>query len=244
VPVLLLMVVSGCSPTSDLAGVPSPSPDPVPSYAPSLQPWAQAAADALPPLPTYQLSVDIAADGSSLAGRAVVTVPNAGGQPLSELFFRLYPNTPHYQGAMRVSSVLVDGVTAVTEPTAEGAALRVVLPNALLSGEQVVVEMDYAVDLPQGASDYTLFGWANGVLSLPGFYPALAEYAVGADGVDWLVTVPPLFADVHFAALALYELDLTAPASLMVVASGVVIGQQRMDDGGSSGASSVARCEI
>jgi aminopeptidase N len=76
------------------------------------------------------------------------------------------------------------------------------------------------VQLPRNAeANYTLFGWDGSVLSLPGLYPTLA---VEQDG-EWILDQPPGHGDVLFNETALYQLDITLPSDLVVVASGVTL---------------------
>jgi aminopeptidase N len=68
-------------------------------------------------------------------------------------------------------------------------------------------------------ANYTLFGWDGPILSLPDFYPTLAI----RQGNDWVLDVPPSHGDVLFNEAALYQLDLTLPRDLVVIASGVTL---------------------
>jgi aminopeptidase N len=92
--------------------------------------------------------------------------------------------------------------------------------------------MAFGVDLPRQGEGYTLFGWEDGILSLPGFYPSLAVRRPGASGDNpWATDVPPRFADVLFGPAALYELEFTASAGLAVVASGTTLQTSETEDG-------------
>jgi aminopeptidase N len=65
------------------------------------------------------------------------------------------------------------------------------------------------------------------VLSLPGFYPSLAV----RQGSEWVLDAPPPHGDVLFSEVALYQLDLTLPRELVVIASGVTLNVTDQPDG-------------
>jgi aminopeptidase N len=127
---------------------------------------------------------------------------------------------------MHVTQVLLDGNPITAEPLAQDTALRLALPTPLAPGQQATLTLVFDVDLPRRSEGYTLFGWEDGILSLPGFYPALAvrQDAAGSGAGPWATELPPLFADVLFNPVALYDLEFTAPAGLTLVASGTTLG--------------------
>jgi hypothetical protein len=186
----------------------------------ALQTWAVAPFEALGPLPVYVIQAALSDGGEVLAGRVSVTVPNTGSTAWPDLVFRLYPNTPHYAARMDVASVDSEELGALsTALSADATALRVVLPRPLAPGARATVTLQFSVQVPTRSEGYTLFGWEDDVLSLPGFYPTLA---VRTDA-GWATATPPVFADVLFNQVAEYHLEFTAPAGLTVVASGVTL---------------------
>jgi hypothetical protein len=217
--------LAGCVPT------PAPPPDPFQVYRPALQAWAQPQIETLGPLPRYTIRADLAPSGDRLDGQMSVIVPNTTPASLPDLVFRLYPNTPHYGGTIAVAQASVDGQPVATEPGAEGAAVRLRLPAPLAPGDEAGVTMKFSVDLPRGTGGYTLFGWEDGILSLPGFYPTLAVRLDSMGIGRWATDVPPLFADVLFNPVALYDLEFTASATLTVVASGTTWQRADAPDG-------------
>jgi hypothetical protein len=222
-----------CAPLSNLRPSPVPTPDPFQVYRPSLQAWAQNQLETAGPLPHYTIRADLSPSGDRLEGQMDVVVPNTSPAPLPDLVFRLYPNMPHYGGSITVTRVRVNGGAVATETYAGGATLRLFLPKPLTPGGEATVTMEFSTDLPRRAEGYTLFGWEDGVLSLPGFYPILAvRYdAVGSDAGRWATDVSPSFADVLFNPAALYDLEFIAPATLTVVASGTTLGTTDHQDG-------------
>lgn len=218
-----LVLAVACRPVS-FSPEPTNTPQPeVPAvYRASLQSWAQLDPDLPFLLPRYEIRAELDQSGEHLSGHMLVHVPNSATTEWNDLVFRLYPNVPQYAGEMNIQSAEVEDQAAGVELVEQGTAVRLALPEPLLPGEVVDVALDFDVFLPSNTGDYTLFGWNGDVLSLPGFYPALAVYqeGIGQTQGHWLADVGPLFADVSFSALAWYELEFVAPASLTLVSSG------------------------
>ena len=226
--VVFAALAVACGPLDNLRPGGNAARDSSQVYGPSLQGWAQPQLDTVGPLPRYSIQAQLDPSGDRLEGRMSVVVPNASTGPWPDLVFRLYPNTPHYGGAIAVSQIQVNGEPATAEPDAEGAALRLPLPTSLAPGEEVTVDVAFSVDLPRRAEGYTLFGWEDGILSLPGFYPTLAV----RDADRWAAAVSPPFADVLFNPVALYDVEFTVPAELTLVASGTTLSKTPTQDGG------------
>ncbi len=222
-----------CLPLDRLHLAPAAPRDPFQMYRPSLQAWAQSQLEGVGALPRYAIQAELSSSGDRLEGQMSLVVPNTSSAPWSDLVFRLYPNMPHYGGAMDVAQVQVNGQPVPTEFDAEGTALRLFLSTPLAPDDEVTVTMAFSTDLPRHADGYTLFGWKDGILSLPGFYPSLAvRYeAMGSDAGHWATEVPPLFADVLFNPVALYDVEFTAPAGPTVVASGTTVQSIMTQDG-------------
>jgi hypothetical protein len=226
----LIIIAAGaqaiaCAPLPNLRPSPTPLPDPLQVYRASLQEWAQPQLEVVGPLPRYTIHAELTPSGDRLDGRMGLLVPNPGPDPLPDLNFRLYPNMPHYGSVIAVTQVQVNGVPIAAEPDAGGETLHLFLPTPLAPGEDATVAMAFSVELPRRAEGYTLFGWEDGVLSLPGFYPTLAvrRSGTGSDGNHWATEVPPSFADVLFNPVAFYDVEFVAPATLTVVASGTTL---------------------
>jgi hypothetical protein len=196
---------------------PTPTPDPFSHYRAALQPPMRGDIELLPPLPQYHITAILNETGDTLTGAMQVIVPAPG----PELLFRLYPNLHNYGGQARVTAAQINAQAAAVETLPGGGAVRLVVPpESTGAASPVVVKLDFVVDVPRrGNSSYTLFGWAESTLSLPGFYPTLAV----RQGGQWALDDPPGHADVLFNEVALYQLDLTVPADLVVVAGGVTL---------------------
>ncbi|NJN96876.1 MAG: M1 family metallopeptidase [Anaerolineales bacterium] len=196
---------------------PTPTPDPFFHYRAALQPWARNDVESAGPLPSYHISATLDEAGQTLQGVAQVIVP----APDSEVVFRLYPNLPNYGGASRVTAARVNNAPAEITSLADGAAVRLPLPAG--KPTSVMIDLAFTTQLRGqpglDEANYSLFGWDGPILTLPGFYPTLAV----RQGSDWVLDVPPTHADVLYNEAALYQLDLTLPRDLVVVASGVTL---------------------
>lgn len=228
---LTLVIIStlavACAPLDNLRPGHNTAADPAQIYGASLQDWARPQLETLGPLPHYTIHAQLAPAGDRLEGQMTVVVPNAGPTPWLDLVFRLYPNTPQYGAAMDVAQVHINGDPVIPESVSEGTALRLPLTAPLAPGEEVNVDFVFGVDLPRRDTGYTLFGWEDDILSLPGFYPTLAVRDAGR----WISQVSPPFADVLFNPVALYDLEFSTPGGLSVVASGATLEKTLDEDG-------------
>ena len=181
--------------------------------------------DRLPDASVYHIDLQIPDDCLLLQGREEDRYTNQEEQPLSEVYFRLYPNL--LGGEIPVSAVKVDGKEVKPTYEAANSAMRVPLPAALQPGERVVIEMDFEVEVPlEMSSNYGLFCYFDGVLALNEFYPVIPVY----DDEGWNVKIPPRSGDLTYLDASFYLVRVTAPVGVTVVASGVEIGRKREGD--------------
>jgi aminopeptidase N len=185
----------------------------------------QAVLDRLPDATVYHMDLQIPDDFVLLQGRQQVRYTNQENEPLNEVYFRLFPNAAG--GEAIASAVKVDDQDVEPVYEFEDSALRVPLPTALQPGEQVVIQMDFAVTVPlEMGGNYGLFGYFDNVLVLDEFYPVIPVY----DDEGWNVEVPPPNADASYFDASFYVVRVTAPAELTVVASGIEIGRESEGD--------------
>ena len=186
----------------------------------------------LPDAPHYYIEVRLVpGEVPRLEGVQRVRVTNQEGTGLNELYFRLYPNLPAFNGSAEVSRALVDGkVVAVTHPY-DGTVAHIPLEGGLDPGETVDVTLWFGATLPTqvyaGTAGAGLYGFVGGVYDLAGFYPTLAVY----DHRGWDLFAGASFGDSLFADVGFYQVALTAPQALAVVASGSTLAQTPNSDG-------------
>ena len=241
---LVLILIAGCGKAQSTATLIPPTDTPVPPTAtatpvpptatpvdtawdnraifrPGLIEAEQEVLDRLPGASVYHIDFQISDDFLLLEGHEEVRYTNQEDESLDEVYFRLFPNTAG--GKTTVSEVKVDGQDVEPAYEFQDSALRVPLPTALQPGEQVVIQMDFEVEVALDmAGNYGLFGYFDGVLVLDEFSPVIPVY----DDEGWNVETPPPNGDVTYFDASFYLVRVTAPANLTVVASGVVVGSE------------------
>jgi len=178
--------------------------------------------DSLSKATVYHIDLTISDDCLSLQSHQAVCYTNRENEPLTAIYFRLFPNTAG--GAAAVSAVTVNGQEIEFSYEFERSALCVPLLESLQPGGQVVMEMDFAVDVAKEmGGNYGLFGYFDEVLVLDEFYPVIPVY----DDEMWNVEIPPSNGDVTYFDASFYLVRVTAPADLVIAASGIEIGYQQ-----------------
>ena len=170
----------------------------------------------------YTIDVQIADDLLSLKGQQHVRYTNREGKSLNAIYFQLFPNAAG--GKSTLSAISVDGQSVDPVYEFKESAARIPLPTPLHSGKQVIIQMDFQVQVAQKMEiNYGLFGYFEGVLVLDEFYPVIPVY----DQTGWNVQYPPPNADTSFFDASFYIVRVTAPEKLIVAASGTRVNQQR-----------------
>ncbi len=186
----------------------------------------------LPDAPHYFIQVRLLAEEvPTLDGVQRIRITNQEQTSLNELYFWLYPNLPAFEGAAEVKRALVDGQVVEVEHLLDGSAVRIPLADGLSAGATTDVTLWFTATLPTqvaaGTAGAGLYGFVNGVYDLAGFYPTLAVY----DHSGWNLDAVASFGDSLFADIGFYQVELTVPSTLSVVASGSTLAQQATDDG-------------
>ncbi len=181
--------------------------------------------------PRYTISLGIApgADETLISGQQTVTYTNRLSVPLDTLVFRLYPNLDSYGGQMTVGEATVGG--AAIKPTLDDTrtVLTVALPSPLPPGEHITLSIPFAITITNESRHlYGQFGVLDGILALPNAYPVLSVYEPGKGW--WHETDHPQ-GDAVFSETAFYDVHVTAPADLILAASGSEIDLAVNDDG-------------
>ena len=242
---IVLILVAGCTSTEPTATPAQPTATSVPTPTAS-QPFdttwddraifreglieaEQEVLDRLPGASVYHIDFQISDDFLLLEGHEEVRYTNQENEPLAEVYFRLFPNIAG--GAATVSALQVDGQDVEPAYEFQDSALRVSLLTALQPGEQLVIQMDFEVEVAQEmGGNYGLFGYFDGVLVLDEFYPVIPVYDDEGTGPElaegWNVELPSRNGDVTYYDASFYLVRVTAPANLTVVASGIEVGSE------------------
>ncbi len=186
------------------------------------------AADAtsLPGATRYWIEASVTFDSAMahavIEGRERVRFTNPLDRPLDEIALMLWPNNDQYAAEMDAGPAVVDGLVVNPEPEAEGVGLRVALARPLAPGEVVDLTILFRVVTtdPVTRSSPKRFGIAQGVLMAPTFYPLIPRLTPAG---EWQVMAAPPGGDTTNSDVALYDVTLTVPEDLVLVATGVEI---------------------
>src|SRR5918994_3770443 len=202
--------------TATVPGVVDPFADVVPE---ALVP-AEHAADEL-----SAIRMDVALDSAlgTIGGEMSVTWRNPASEPLSDVWFRLFPNAFYYgEGGLQVADVTVDDAPVSLELALDDTALRVPLPIPIDPGKSVEIALTFTSTVPADSTgSYGIFSrdTGNGSWVLADWYPILA---VWEEGAGWALPEATSFGDPTYAPSAFYDVQVRAPDDLEVVATGVL----------------------
>jgi hypothetical protein len=191
----------------------------------ALRPAFRADLEALADAPRYSIEASIDPELGSVAGAMRLDYTNTSGETLTDLAFRLFPNSESIYGggSLSVTSVARAGTPLESESSGDGTVLWVQLERPLAPGESLSLDLTFSAQVPARTSQgYGIFNRALGVLTLAGWYPLLAVY--GDDG--WDTPPVPATGDAMFAETSFYEVRLTTPAGYQVVSTGSVVSQE------------------
>ena len=204
------------------------------------------------------LTGDVLAAGTSAAdeehlatvrGAQTPRYTDGSGAPLTELYFRLYPNLRQdAAGGMADRDDAVDGVPVAPEPpplhavsgaTAAAAPdpgagglvlLRVPLGKVLPPGGTAAVRTAFTTTVPSapadGAGPFRLDP-DTGAWALAHWFPVLAGHDAAS---GWETDPPAAWSDPTFSNTALFDVTLTAPDDLALVTTGVSVEERGQGD--------------
>jgi hypothetical protein len=177
-----------------------------------------------------QYHIDLAVDMETLTltGSQRLLYTNNETVDLSEIYFRLFPNTPDHGGRLNVERILVNEQEPEVTYELSDTAMKVLLAEPLAPEAQLEILIDFKVVVPKGNQHgYGAFNYENGIMALAGFYPLVPVY----DDEGWNVELAADYGDVVYSDTALYNLHLTVPQDMVVVTSGSLISETDNDDG-------------
>ncbi|MGD8759761.1 MAG: M1 family metallopeptidase [Anaerolineales bacterium] len=173
----------------------------------------------------YHIDLLLADDLMAVGGQLQVRYTNQETEALEEVYFRLFPNI--FGGSTVINSATVDGQEVAPVFELWDSAMGIPLPTELQPGQSVVIELGFAVVLPEdGGGNYNILAYTDGILALAHFYPVVAVY----DDEGWNIEIPSEQGDVLYADTSFFIVRVTAPAELTLVASGFEIGRQTVGD--------------
>ena len=196
----------------------------------TIDPFADVVPEALAPaeraadeLSAIRMEVALDPAIGAIGGEMSVTWRNPASQPLGDVWFRLYPNAFYYgEGGLQVADVTVDGESVVPELALDDTALRVPLPAPVDPGESAELALTFTSTVPADSTgSYGIFSrdTGNGTWVLADWFPILA---VWEEDDGWVLPEATPFGDPTYAPSAFYDVRVTAPDDLEVVATGVM----------------------
>lgn len=221
VALLLAVMVLGAAPVMAATPVASPLASPAAAaLAPVLPEYQQEFAAQLTSMPSYELDLTLDDAQSTIGGTMRVTFPNETGLAIDALPFRLYPNATYYgEGETTIDALSIDGMAIAPRFDDSGTVLFVDLPQSLLPGESIEIEMGFTTVIPRNsAGSFGIFNHDlnTGNFVLADWYPIVA----GWDETGWRLEPPTEQGDPTFSTTSLYDIRLTVPAGYDVIASG------------------------
>jgi hypothetical protein len=177
-----------------------------------------------------QYHIDLVADMETLTltGSQRLLYTNNETVELSEIYFRLFPNTPDYGGWLSIERITVNGQEPEVTYELSDTAMKVFLVEPLAPEAQLDILIDFRVVVPEGNQHgYGAFNYENGIMALAGFYPLVPVY----DDEGWNVELAADYGDAVYSDTALYNLHLTVPEDIVVVTSGSIVSETDNDDG-------------
>jgi len=219
------------TPTGDHTGSPPAAPaswSDLTRFTQALRPSTQADLMAAQPPLHYQIDLHLDLEQRRITGQEWITLTNNSPGPLTELPLRLYPNLGRSEMVLSITRLMIAG--AVVEPRllAEDSAAVASLAQPLSPGANLALYLEFEARLPnEGGGNYSTFGYASGVLALAQFYPTIPR--IGSAG--WDLETPPLFGDMTTADPGLYDVWVTAPTGMTLVATGITAAVTDHADG-------------
>lgn len=175
-------------------------------------------------LSRYRIDLSVTPDPddgpASIAGTVDLRYVNETVGPVSEIYFRLYPNGPAYSGAsMTVSNVTVAGEPVEVSLSVDDTVLAVPLGTELAVGDAIDVALEYTAIAPNRPTQtYGIFAVdpATGAISLAHAFPILAGY----DESGWSLEPVSRNGDPVFSNTALFDVSIMTPDGWVVAATG------------------------
>jgi len=186
-----------------------------------------------PDLTRYWIDAEVDFEPGSLRadlrGQARIQYVVPQGAPIDEIPLMLWPNDRQYFATMTAGPALLNGTSIEGESGLDGIVLRLRLPESAEPGDVLDISLPFEIEAggPIGGAVPRRFGITEGVLAAPTFYPLVPRRVDGG----WQVEEAPPGGDTTNSDTALYQVDLTYPAALAMIASGVEVGRTSNPDG-------------
>ena len=234
-PILFTLLLSACRPapvleTVEILPTPTAGPSTPPAdgsafdrsvFLPGLVPGRRDLPKTLDGATEYQVSVEIDAALTRMAGTAEVRYTNREETGLQEIYFRSFPNF-FLETPLTISDLAVDGRSVEPQFDLDSTVFAVPLPAELEPGAVAELRFGFALDIPPAEqAPFSLFGYEDGILALDGFFPTVVVHAAGG----WSLSDPPQWEENAHAEASFFLVTVDLPAELVVAAAGFEVGR-------------------
>ncbi|MEJ2487269.1 MAG: M1 family metallopeptidase [Anaerolineales bacterium] len=214
--VLLLMVSSCENDTQSEIEVKLPDHRNPSLYQTNLVSATQEFASLFETAPIYEGEIEIDPSYQLVRGNLQTYFVNNEDTPLSEIYFRLFPN--YNGGEYHLEDIKIGGEETTWELASQDTALRIELLQPLEQGEELSVQLSFSLSIPvEMGGNYDIFGYDKDILALDNLLPSIPVY----DENGWHVDYPASNGDLPFLDSSFYHLIITAPEELVIVSSGM-----------------------
>jgi len=168
----------------------------------------------------YKIKVILADDYKSLNGSESIQYTNNENTDLTEIYLQLFPNS--FGPYLKIQRAAINDV--VIQPVLEfkDTAARFYLEQPLKPDETLQLQLDYSLQVPTDFQfSYGLFVYADRILSLYQFIPLIPVF----NEHGWQVSEPIIMGDLTFNDPSFFDVQVDAPGSLVIAASGKRISQ-------------------
>jgi hypothetical protein len=178
----------------------------------------------------YEIAIEVDPKASRISGTAKMTYVNRSPDDLRSLTVHLYQDMMR-AGRKRTRDIVTTNGFELMEVRVDGEKIRarardtkltVRLPEALPSGSEKTIEIDYAFNIPKAGTAPRMGYEGDKVIYLGYWYPQFAVY----DDVEGWVADPYRGNGEFYMDYADYDLAITAPVGYIVRATGVLQNQQ------------------
>lgn len=199
--------------SSTPAATPGHPPD---SVSPVLTPEPETTLDQDPlyPLTHYEIQAVLDFDWNSVSVDQTITYTNSAGESIETLLLVVEPNRRY--GSFRLNRLAWGDGQVIDDYQMELHRLSIPLPQPLLPGDSILLEISYILNLPEipapSAVDRPLpFGFSQRQTNLVDWYPYIPPYY---SGQGWAVHNPWFFGEHQVYELADYDVEIQLESAL------------------------------
>lgn len=193
-------------------------------------------------LSEYQIDVELKAEENKLFAKQSIEYQNTENVDLKEIYLHIYPNAylkretcpaeniaKVYPNGFDVGSVEFNEITLNKEKASyeiEGkdkSLLKINLKEALKPGEQVMLNFDYEVKIPNAESR---FGHAEEFYNLATWYPIVCVY----DDEGWNNNTHSKMAEAFYSDTSNYKVSFKLPKDYKVAHTGELLKEEILGD--------------